>query len=496
MATREEMIAFIKSKQQSPQASQVNQAAPNREQMIQFIKQKQAEKLNSPSPKEQEYDYSNLGQVASDLGQQIVKGAKQAPEAIASTIGFNVAGPVGSGIGSVIGKSASEAAQGIAQAVKDPQAFLKDLARLPTKEQVIQQVNDYLTTFGVNVAAPAVVSKVASSMSKAPQGIKQQAEDLAEKATGATAVQAEKFKKGAGRELLDRGVVKFGETPKKIAERSQQLIEKTYKDIDDVLTTLDEKGAQVNVSEVLDNIQKQADKLAKDPAQASVVKKLNSISEDIVNSGDSFVKPSQAEQTKRGFNKIAKNWLDPETGEAGKIAYRAYRDAVEKVAKETEPSLLKKFKEAKETYGLMNPIQEAAERRAQQQKQSPLGQFIDIVTVGGGGAAVGGVEGLATGLGLAAARRYVSPRLASSGAVTLNNVSKILEKSPEFSKLLRDNPAQFSALTKSVYDSFNEKPKEKVESKKEFPKVVRKNGQRAIVKNQSELDEARLEGWK
>jgi hypothetical protein len=84
------------------------------------------------APKVQEkqgYDYSNVGQVASDLGSQAVKGLRQVPEMLGSTFGEAVAGPLGSGVGGAIGQSVSEAGEGIVNAVKDPAQFVKDLSQ-------------------------------------------------------------------------------------------------------------------------------------------------------------------------------------------------------------------------------------------------------------------------------------------------------------------------------------------------------------------------------
>ena len=485
MATREEMIAFIKAKKaEKPSVS----SAPSREEMINFIKQKKAQL--EQAPQEKPYDYSNFGQVAKDLGQQAVIGLKQAPEAVGSAIGETIAGPLGSGVGGAIGQAASEAASGVVEAVKDPKKFIEDLGRLPTKEQVIDQVNKYLTTFGLNVAAPAVARQIGKAAAAAPSAAKKLAEDLAEKATGATAVQAQKFKKGAGRELLDRGIVKFGQNPEETAKIAAAQVSKAESTIDSALKSLDEKGVKVKVDDVVQKISSEIESLKKDPSQSDIVKRLSSIVEDIKATGDEFVNVSAAEKTKRGFNKIAGNWLDPEKGQAGKIAYRAYRDAVETVAAKEAPEIAKSFKEAKQTYGLLSPIQEASERRAQQLKQSPIGGLLDTAAAGGVGASVGGVEGLAAGVAAAAARKAIAPRIASSSAVTLNEVSKALEKTPQYTKLLRDNPAQFTALVKAVYDSYQENQKPK------FPLIVRKNGQKAVIKNEQELKEAKSEGWR
>lgn len=477
---------------------------------------------------------------------QLNEGIKQAPEALGSAAGLALGGPIGAGIGAGIGKAASEAASGVESIIKDPKKFVEDLGRLPTKEQVVEQVAKYLTTIGLNTVVPAVVEKVAGVVQAAPKEIAKEAEKKAVTATGATGLQASKFEEGAGRELLDRKLVGFGDTPAKIAQKTQAAVDKANSQIDNALSILDEKGVKVDVKNIIAKITQKIDALRKDPAQADVVKKLEGIVENIQNTGEEFISASQGEQTKRGFNKIAGNWLDPEKGQAGKIAYQAYKNEVEQTAQKYMPELAKSFKEGKETFGLLAPIKEAAERRASTLNQSPIGGLLDVAAAGGAGGMVGGVPGIATGVAAAAARRIISPRIASSAAVTLDKVSKALSGVPQYAKLMKDNPQAFQALADSVYQSY-QKPElskfakngitnlksvgidqevidtlspqqleeassykkgspqmnkflEKLKAKNPdvsmtFPMTVRKNGYSAQVSNKTELEEAKSEGW-
>jgi hypothetical protein len=250
--------------------------------------------------------------------------------------------------------------------------------------------------------------------------LKKSAEQLAENATGATRVQSEKFAEGAGRELLDRGIVSFGDDAEKIAAKSAQEIKKAESGIDSSLKALDEKGASVDVNNVVSNLESKISELKKDPSQADTVKKLEQIVLNITETGDSNISLSAAEKIKRGFNKMAKNWMNPEQGEAGKTAYLAYRDAVEEAAKAADPSIAKIFTESKKTFGLMAPIEEAATKRAAQLNQHPYGGFLDMASAAGG-AAAGGLPGaVVTSVG----RRVLAPRVASSLAVASDVLSK------------------------------------------------------------------------
>jgi hypothetical protein len=161
------------------------------------------------SQSQPQQDPVNLKDAAIDTANKTLQ---QIPEAVGSGIGYNLAGPVGSGVGSVIGKSASDLASGINSAIQDPNKFIEDLQRLPTKEQVLDQLGKYANTFSLNTLMPALVNKFFAGAEKVPGNLQDSAENLAENATGATRVQAEKFRPGSGRELLDIKIVSFGDT--------------------------------------------------------------------------------------------------------------------------------------------------------------------------------------------------------------------------------------------------------------------------------------------
>jgi hypothetical protein len=131
--------------------------------------------------------------------------------------------------------------------------------------------------------------------------------------------------------------------------------------------------------------------------------------------------------------------MDPEKGQAGKMLYGAYKDAVEGAAENANPATAELFKKGKEAYGLFAPIQEAAERRAATTQQSPWGGLLDTATAIGGGAAgaraddspMGAVAGVGAGLASIIARRKFAPRAASSFAVGADQIGNILKQAPQ-----------------------------------------------------------------
>lgn len=436
-------------------------------------------------------------------------------------------------------------------------------------EGVIAEAGGLVLGKGIEAAAPYI----SKTISGAGKSLAIKAEKLAENATGATRVQKEKFADNAGRELLDRKIVSFGDDAEKIAEKSTAAIKQSEKGMDDALKTLEEKGAKVDVNKVVSNVEAKIAELKKDPSKADVVRKLEQVVLDITGTGESSIGLSFAEKVKRGFNKNSRNWLDPMKGEADKTAYLAYRDAVEEAAQSVDPKAAKLFVDSKKTFGLMNPIEDAAAKRAAQLEQSPVGGFLDVTS----GLVGGGVAGIPGAVGAAVGRRFLSPRISSSMAVTADKASKpllrlgesitapaaqttssvvkgafvkdagelkgidrwvakgqerVFETDSSLDKDFLHKYAQSkdgknaliragemspgSTRMNQVIDSIKNseeykqhlKEKEKQAQGKEpdqssvkpqeqikFPKVVRKDGYTAVVRNDDDLAEAKSEGW-
>lgn len=250
---------------------------------------------------------------------------------------------------------------------------------------------------------------------------------LAEKATGATRAMAEKFKPGSGEELLKRGIVRFGSSAKDIARRSQQAMNKSYSSLDSALAELDKMGVKASPDEIVNALNSKIAELESHGGTMGDARKLQGLKEDIVAAMKGEEKPlSWVEAEKRTHGNV--DWTDPEKAAAQKGTYRSLMDLVEEKGGEASPRLLDQFKKAKETYGLLSPIQEASQKRALQLQQSPVLGLLDLASLGMG-AAYGGDSLSEKGLGSVgglATRRVLAPRLAASGAKTLDWGSKIL----------------------------------------------------------------------
>ena len=400
----------------------------------------------------------------------------------APVAGAGTAATVG---GRALQGAAAGAGYGLLQNTQETEG---ELGGLDTKERLLNAGMGALAGAGGSLAADGITAGVglgkkvfSKSVNAVGEKLKRTAEQLAENATGATRVQAEKYSDDAGRYLLDEGIVKFGNNAEDIANNANTAIKASEDALEKSLKTLDAQGVSVAIDDVQARINSQISQLKKDPANAPVIKKLENILNDIDSAriysdkatpaGEEILL-STAEKTKRGFNKVAKNWQDPEQGQAGKIAYRAYRDAVEDAAQAADPALAGQFKEAKNTFGKLSPIADAAEKRTKQLNQNPIGGLLDVASVTTGAVSsddplTGGLAGLTAAYG----RRKLAPRLSASAAVTFDKIAKQLMSNPQIAAQAAKAPEAFRAMVYSfVKPEINSGPMV-------LPRVAEKQGE-------------------
>jgi hypothetical protein len=313
---------------------------------------------------------------------------------------------------------------------------------------------------GIESAAPVIGNFI--KRSAAP--LDDAAENLAVKATGATGRQSAQFADDAGRELLDRGLVKFGDTPGKIAERVGAANEEAGRAIGSSLESLEGRGVSVDLGNIKKGIENKIAELSEVPGNEKIIRQLESELENLVGRGQSNLPISKAELAKRNYQ-AQTNYASPEAEKksTAQIA-NLFKKEVEETALRADPSLAGKFTEGKKTYGLLSPIQEAAEKRAATQAQSPFGGLGDFAAAAAG--VPGGIGGSALGV---AAKRMLAPRLASSGAVTADFLANIAKQSPEalgkfsniFQSALQRGP-QAVAATHFVLEQSNPEYRQKI----------------------------------
>jgi len=281
----------------------------------------------------------------------------------------------------------------------------------------------------VGMVPKPVRNAVSKAFEAVPKKLAKGAEKLTENATGATGRMKDKLRPGTGRELLDRGLIKFGDTAESLGRRASTEMERAGEEIGAALKALDESGTHVEKKKIIDQLTQRLDSLNADPDSRPIARKLQKIIEDFqAKEVSETMSLSRAEKVKRGYDRKA-NYLKPNTTEAQKEAAGLLRGEVEKVATEANPALAEKFKKEKETFGLLKPVVDVAEHRAAQLQQSPYGGLLDVST-GMGGAMMGNslpAKALGGALGLVG-RRQLVPRFAASSAVTADTLAKALVK--------------------------------------------------------------------
>lgn len=337
-----------------------------------------------------------------------------------------VSGPAGNIVGAGIGGYLGTAAKNLINSYYDP-ASAPSTATGAVVDATKGGVEQGLMQGTGEAVAPYVAKGVSAVADPVSDYLRSMATKKAVAATGATGKQALKFAPEAGQELLDRGIVKFGDSQAKIAGKATDALEAAGNKISSVLTDLDKRGATVDQSDIVDSLRKRATDLSDDPSQYGVSEQLNRLADKMeerisAKGGNSEISLSKAEQTKRGFQAGANYNSAPIDLSISKEAAGIYQKAVEDAATKFDPKAADAFTEAKKTYGLLNPIQDAAEKRASTLNQSPHGGLLDTAAIIAG-------EGLAGAPGAIAApivRRALSTRSASSMAATANAAGKLI----------------------------------------------------------------------
>lgn len=371
------------------------------------------------------------GEDSSFPGEGLLRGTLQAlPTAGAlagGAIGFASPVPGGTIVGSGLGAAGGKALQNWGESLLGDEKTYKQAVLDP----VVAGAEGAAAEMGGQVLAKGISKVAGATTDKFGRYLKLAGEDFAENATGATAAQSEKFRDGTGRYLLDNKIVSFGDNAEDVARKAGEAINRAEGRINSSLQKLENQGVTVSQDDIVSSLQSKISDLSKDPSQADVVRKLNTMIDDIINTGESNVSILSAEQAKRGFNRTAGNWQDPEKGQAGKAAYRAYRDAVEGSAIAANPQVAEVFKGAKQDFGTLVPIVNAAERRAAQLNQSPIGGLLDVAGTAAGGT-VGGIPGAVVG---GMSRRIIAPRISSSMASALDSAGNALLARPQVAQM-------------------------------------------------------------
>ncbi len=290
---------------------------------------------------------------------------------------------------------------------------------------------------------PQAIARIPQALNSASGKLASSAESLAENATGATGLQKAKFRPGTGRELLDRGIVEFGDNPAAIAEKAGAAQSAAGDAIQSALEQLDQQGVTASIPNVVNVLQGKISELQKVPGNETIIARIKGDIGDLsqragLNQGPPSLEKAEiplstGEAAKRNYADSV-NYASPVADQ--KAAYHtagAFRSEVERAAEAADPQIAQTFKSAKDTYGLLAPVEEAAGKRANQLDQHPMGGLGDMVAAG-----VGGAPGVV-------AKKALFPRISSSMAVSADWLSKKLQ-TPEalgkYAKPLADAAAR------------------------------------------------------
>lgn len=264
-------------------------------------------------------------------------------------------------------------------------------------------------------------------ISKAAPGLENAADNLAVNATGATGRQSMKFSDDAGRQLLNRGLVRFGDNAKNIGNRIADASDQSGQAIGQALSDLDAKGVKASVENVANSIEGKIKELNQIPGNEKTISQLRNELDNLYDRGQSELPISQGEIAKRNFQ-AQTNYNSPEAEKAatGQVA-SSFRNEVERAANAADPNIGAKFQDDKQLFGLLQPIQDAAEKRAATVRQSPIGGLGDMAAAGTGAITGGKAWALPAVIG----KKLLAPRIASSLAVTSDLLSKVAAQAPE-----------------------------------------------------------------
>lgn len=323
------------------------------------------------------------------------------------------------------------------------------------EEDLGQLAKDTAMGAGVGTVVGALPIAMAGQRFEAGKSLTDAAEKFAENSTGATRNELKKIKQsqamfkpsaagevGGGRELLDRKLIQFGDNPGDIAKRITSARQEASNQIGSVLKELDAQGGQVSIGDVTTKLQDRVNELEKIQGNEDLVKALNKEIDTLMTfeMNTPITSISEAELAKRAHQKRAKYNPNSETETskqtATKYTAQAYREAGEEAAEKISPELTSQFKDAKRTYGMLEPIETAANNRAMTLAQSPFGGLLDLGAAGPGLAAAihQGLSGnlgtaaasMAAAGGMAAGRKFGMPRAASSTAVASDKAGQLL----------------------------------------------------------------------
>jgi hypothetical protein len=209
-------------------------------------------------------------------------------------------GPAGNMGGAAIGGYLGTAAKNAINSYIDPQSAPQNMTDVMT-QPIVGGVGQGLAQGTGETVAPYIAKGFQAVANPVSDYLKSYAGSQAIKATGATGAQAAKFAPGAGQELLDQGIVSFGNSQATVSEKATAALQKSGQAISDALTKLDAQGATVPTSNIVSGLRLRSAVLAQDPSSYGVASGLSKLADQI-----------EGQASERTASKMASSpWLDP-----------------------------------------------------------------------------------------------------------------------------------------------------------------------------------------
>jgi hypothetical protein len=343
-----------------------------------------------------------------------------------------IAGPMGNVAGAAAGGALGASAKNAINSYISPSDAPKTLTD-NAKDIATQGLIQGATQGAGELAAPLVSKAVGAVSEPFSNWLAKGAEKSMVKSTGATGREVyNNFPPDTGRRLLDMGMAGFGRSQAKVAQKIAEASEAAGKTIGDTVDSLSAKGATVDEADVIDSIRQRAQALSQRSETFRVADQLNKTADRMqgvieANGGNSEVPLNIAEKSKRMYQDPA-NYNGAHASDImhDKEMASIYRQAVEDAATQFDPAAAKTFQAAKRTFGALNPVAEAAAKRAATVQQSPDAGFMDMASTAAG-ANIGGAAG---SIALPFARRAVATRIAPTMAAGKDLASKAVKAVP------------------------------------------------------------------
>ncbi len=243
-----------------------------------------------------------------------------------------------------------------------------------------------------------------------------------------------------GRSLLDKGLVKPGQSIEEMAPGLYQAKEKAGQDIGSFLQSLDKQtgGQSVNPQNISQKILDYAATVPENTGGKALQNRLLQEAQDMQGMGGMSFEAAQKLKNQYKYNPVNQDQLISSQDATNKLRSLINQET-NNAASQISPEAGAKYQQLKSEYG---PLKSAADASSAYAERNLKNKFLSPSDYGVG-ATMGAIGGMAHGFSPIAAggaalgafaNKWARERGNSTAAVVADNLSKLLDKSPEFAK--------------------------------------------------------------